>query len=196
MAEGDYRMKITVPKILWASRAVFSKFFFYKLKLPSYIGKPLYLEGYRRISIGKNVRIFPGIRMEAHSQGKITIEDNVYIGQNCHITSEDYDLTIGKGSAIMANVCITNIDHNYDSINIPVLEQGYTTRVTRIGENCFVGHNAVIQAGVQLGNHTIVGAGAVVNRGKYPSNCVIAGVPAKVVKVFDLEHARWERSIE
>lgn len=80
--------------------------------------------------------------MEAHENGSITIKDNVCIGQNCHITSEGSEILIGKGSAVMADVCITNIDHNYKQLNIPVLEQGYTTKETSIGENCFIGQGA------------------------------------------------------
>lgn len=188
---GVSGMKISFKKVIWAMRAVIYKPLFQKIKMPSYIGNPIYIEGKKRINIGKRVRIFPGARMEALQNGKITIEDNVYLGQNIHITSENSELIIGAGSSAMANVCITNIDHNYDSINIPVLEQGYTTRETIIGKNCFIGHGAVIQAGVELMDHVIVGANSVVCRGEYPVNCVIAGAPARIVKRYDAESQQW-----
>lgn len=186
-------MKLHISKIFWAMRSVMYIPFFKKIGLPSYIGKPTFIEGANRISIGKRVRIFPGIRMEAHENGSITIKDNVYIGQNCHITSEGSEILIGKGSAVMADVCITNIDHNYEQLNIPVLEQGYTTRETSIGENCFIGHGAVIQAGAKIMDHVIVGANSVVCRGGYPSNCVLVGSPAKVVKKYNVETDTWEK---
>lgn len=180
-------------KFIWSLRALLYKPFFKKIDMPTYIGKPIFIEGRNRISIGKKVRIFPDIRMEALPNGRILIEDNVYIGQNCHITSEDSELRIGEGTAIMAGVCITNIDHNYEEIDVPILEQGCTTRRTMIGKNCFIGHGAVIQAGVELLDNVIVGANSVVCRGGYPANCVIAGAPAKVIKKYNINLGEWEK---
>ena len=50
----------------------------------------------------------------------------------------------------------------------------------RIGKRCWIGANAVILPGVQLGDDVIVGAGAVVNRNVL-AGVTIAGVPAHVV---------------
>lgn len=186
-------MKFHVSKLFWVARALLYKLFCKKVSFPSYIGKPLFTNGLKHISVGKRVRIFPHIRIEAMDGGTVRIDNNVYIGQNCHITSGGSELRIGEGSAIMANVCITNIDHDYECVSIPILEQGHTMRGTKIGMNCFIGHNAVIQAGAELGDHVIVGAGSVVNRGKYPSNCVLAGVPAKIIKKYNSDSAKWEK---
>jgi acetyltransferase-like isoleucine patch superfamily enzyme len=82
-------------------------------------------------------------------------------------------------------ILITNIDHNYQSIGIPILQQGYTTRETSIGKHCFIRHNAVIQVGMKLGNQVIIRASFVVNKGSYPSNCILVGVPAKIVKKYN-----------
>lgn len=188
-------MKFHLKKFGWAARAVLYKHMCSKLSLPSYIGKPVFASGLLQVSIGKRVRIFPGLRIEAIADGSIKIEDNVYIGQNCHITSQGSELVIGSGTDIMANVCITNIDHKYQEINAPILEQGVDTYETKIGKNCFIGHGAVIQAGVVLGNHVIVGANSVVCKlmGGYPDNCVIVGAPARIVKKYNIESGQWEK---
>lgn len=186
-------MKFHISKLFWALRAILYKPFYGHIGMPTYIGKPILISGCKRICIGKRVRIFPHARIEALKNGSIKICDNVYIGPNSHITSDGSELSIESGTAIMSNVCITNIDHNYEDITKPILEQGITTRKTRIGKNCFIGHGAVIQAGVQLGNHVIVGANAVVIRGGVPDNSVLAGVPAKVVKVYNNSKKEWEK---
>lgn len=74
-------------KYVWALRALLYKPFFKHIGNMSYIGKPCFIEGCKRISIGKRTRIFPGIRMEAIGTGEIMIGDNCAIEQNVHITS-------------------------------------------------------------------------------------------------------------
>lgn len=74
-------------KYVWALRALLYKPFFKHIGNMSYIGKPCFIEGCKRISIGKRNRIFPGIRMEAIGTGEISIGDNCAIEQNTHITS-------------------------------------------------------------------------------------------------------------
>ncbi|MEB0028811.1 DapH/DapD/GlmU-related protein [Pseudomonas sp. MH9.2] len=51
----------------------------------------------------------------------------------------------------------------------------------RIGKNCFVGGNAIIMPGVEIGDSVIIGSGSVVTR-SVGSNVVVAGNPAKIIK--------------
>jgi acetyltransferase-like isoleucine patch superfamily enzyme len=51
----------------------------------------------------------------------------------------------------------------------------------RIGKGAFIGMNAIILPGVNVGEGAIIGAGAVVTR-DVPPHTFVAGVPAKVVK--------------
>ncbi len=182
-----------VFKIFWIFRGLFYKIFFGRFLLPSYIGKPIYIGGFRNIYIGKNVRIFPNARMEAIGEnGRISIGNNVAIAQNVHITSAR-NLNIGNNSTILQNVMITNIDHEYTKIGQHILEQPHVISPTDIGENCFIGFGAVIQAGTVLGKQCIVGANSVV-RGNFPDFCVIVGVPAKIIKRYDIVEQCWRRT--
>ncbi|MDX4975370.1 acyltransferase [Myroides odoratimimus] len=179
-------------KVFWVLRAVIYKIFFGGFKLPSYIGTPVFLYGVNKIFIGKKVRIYPHIRLEVHGENSyIKIKDDVAIGQNVHITSGG-SLVIGKSSTILANVFITNIDHEYKEIGKHVLEQPMKIKETQIGENCFIGIGSAIQAGTILGKHCVVGANSVV-RGIFPDYCVIVGAPAKIVKKYNFETQRWEK---
>jgi len=179
-------------KALWILRGLFYKLFFKKFGTPSYIGPPTIIHGAKKISVGKNVRIYPNVRLEVHGRSSsLTIEDNVAIGQNVHITTGS-NLTIGKSSTILANVFITDIDHNYIEIGKHILDQELIIRQTRIGENCFIGIGAAIQAGTILGKQCVVGANSVV-RGVFPDYCVIAGVPAKILKKYNFETQDWEK---
>jgi acetyltransferase-like isoleucine patch superfamily enzyme len=182
-------------KIFWILRGLIYKPFFGKFSLPSYIGKPVFIGNFKRIFIGKRVRIFPGARIEVvNKSSSIVFEDNISIGQNLHIISGGgQELRIGKNTTFSANVFVTNIDHRYDEVNKYILEQPLVKKNTQIGENCFIGYGAVIQAGTILGKQCIVGANAVV-RGTFPSYCVIVGVPAKIIKRYDTKSATWKKT--
>jgi acetyltransferase-like isoleucine patch superfamily enzyme len=184
---------MNIRKYFWAVRAILYKPFFNKVGWKSYIGKPLILEGAKRVSIGKKVRIYPGLRIVTHGKnGNIIIEDDVSIGQNVHITSSESDLIIGSKTTILGNVFITNIDHDYQEINVHIMKQAYLTKTTKIGDNCYIGYGSAIQAGTILGNQCIVGANSVV-RGEFPDYCVIVGAPAKIIKKYNPETQEWEK---
>lgn len=129
--------------------------------------------------------------MEAIENGIIEIGDNTAIEQNVHITSRG-GVQIGNDVTIVGNVCITNIDHQYEDISKSVLNQETKVTDTKIGDGCFIGFGAVIQAGTILGTHCIVGANAVV-RGDFPDYSVIVGAPARIVKRYNTENGKWEK---
>jgi acetyltransferase-like isoleucine patch superfamily enzyme len=52
---------------------------------------------------------------------------------------------------------------------------------THIGDNCFIGAQAIVMAGVRIGDGCVVGAGAVVTK-DVPAGCVVAGNPARVLR--------------
>jgi acetyltransferase-like isoleucine patch superfamily enzyme len=53
----------------------------------------------------------------------------------------------------------------------------------KIGDNVWIGMNAVILKGVTIGDNSVVAAGAVVTKSIAP-NTIVAGNPAIVVKTF------------
>lgn len=178
-------------KYVWAVRAIAYKTFFEHIGKMTYMGKPTFIEGCRNITIGDKVRIFPGVRLEAIGKGRIEIGSNVAIEQNVHITSDGDSLKIGSGVTIAANVFITNLDHEYRERSCGVMSQGHILKETVIGEDCFIGIGAAIQAGTKLGRHCIVGSNAVV-RGEFPDYCVIVGIPARIVKRYNSKSGLWE----
>ena len=182
-------------RAFWTLRAIVYKPFFKKIGFPSYIGRPIFLLATHKVSLGKKVRIYPLLRMEVHGKdSEIIIENNVSIGQSFHIISGNNDhLVIKKDTTISANVLITNMDHEYQEIDKHILDQPLITNHTQIGENCFIGYGAVIQAGTILGKQCIVGANAVV-RGHFEDYSVIVGVPAIVVKRYDLSKKIWRKT--
>ena len=186
-----------IYKMFWILRAIFYKLLLKDIGFPSYIGKPIFICNYKRISIGKKVRIFPGSRIEVvDNSSTIILENNISIGQNLHLISGGkQELKICEDTTISANVFITNIDHEYKEIDKHILNQPIMQNLTKIGKNCFLGYGAVIQAGTILGEQCIVGSNAVV-RGIFPNYCVIVGTPAKIIKRYNTTLNVWQKTNE
>jgi len=89
-------------------------------------------------------------------------------------------LSIGRGTYIAPNVGI--ITENHD-LSDPDIRAGGKDII--IGKKCWIGMNAVILPGVELGDHTVVGAGAIVTKSFPKGHCVIAGNPARLIKIIE-----------
>ncbi|MBN3081199.1 acyltransferase [Pectobacterium jejuense] len=157
--------------------------------------KPLFWTP-ENISLGHNVLIFPGSRIETiNSYGDktfsplIKIGSNVSLQQYCHIIAAG-ELCIGDNVTISLNVMINDSEHDYRQFGVNVLEQPLTHSPIIISSSCFIGAGARILAGTTLGEHCIVGANAVV-KGHFPAGCVIAGIPAKIIKRYDPMTNSW-----
>lgn len=99
---------------------------------------------------------------------------------NCLGINNPSNLTIGRNVQITHGVVI--VDHGYDW---SVLKGAYgdvlgNTGQVSIGDNVFIGMNAVILKNVHIGNNVIIGAGSVVTH-DIPDNSVAAGNPCRVL---------------
>lgn len=175
----------------------FVKWFFNKFGRNSLVDVAMYITP-KYINIGNHVHIYINARIEGVNRYNnqlfnplITIEDNVGIEQNVHITCAQ-SITIKTNVAIANNVTITDIDHPYTNIFIPIEKQDIITKPVVIGEGCKVFSNAVILQGTTLGRHTVVAANSTVLAGEYPDYCVLAGSPAKIVKQYNINSKTWE----
>lgn len=113
---------------------------------------PLQIDFPQQVQFGKNVFINHHLTMM--SIGGITIGDNVQIGPNVMMATD-----------------------NHDTDNHAVLR----CRSIVLKENVWVGANVVILPGVTVGKNSIIGAGSIVTK-DVPANVVVAGNPARVLK--------------
>jgi acetyltransferase-like isoleucine patch superfamily enzyme len=94
----------------------------------------------------------------------------------------DGGISIGKNVLIGPHVIIHSSNHNYNDPDKPIKMQGHTKKPVVIEDDCWIGANAVILAGVHLGYGSVVGAGSVVTH-DVPAYCVAVGNPAHIIKV-------------
>ncbi len=116
-----------------------------------------------RLKIGNNCKINSNVYINARSG--ITICDNVTLSYGVKLISTGYDIehwmTTGKKVHI-------------------------TDKPIYIGNNCWIGAEAIVLPGVKItGEYVVIGAGAVVTKDITESKVLVAGNPAKIVKHYD-----------
>ena len=105
-------------------------------------------------------------------------------------------LEIGKYSVISSGVTILTHDYSLSTLRRVYGVWYGEGKVTKIGDNCFIGIDSIILMGTQIGNNVVVGAGSVV-KGIIPDNVVVAGNPARVIcSLEDYKNKRQERTIK
>ena len=153
--------------------------------------------GERWISIGENTMIAAHVTLSAGmvpdqqmmTDPVVIIGDRCLIGRGSSIVGH-YRIDIGDDVYTGMNVYITDQNHGYEDLEMPIGIQNPQDDPVVIGSGSWIGSGAVVLPGAQIGKHCVVAANSVV-RGHFPPKAVIAGVPAKVVRIHD--GVNWTR---
>ena len=153
-----------------------------------------------RLRVGKNFRCHG--RLVIAGKGKVTIGDDVVFRLNLrHVylgsSSGEYEISIGSGvwlhgtaiscrekveigdRSLVGRVDI--IDHEFHDPRDLDRSQAIRSSPVVLGQNTWIGNDALILKGVEIGEHSVVGARSVVRR-SLPPKVVAIGNPARVVK--------------
>ncbi len=147
-----------------------------------------------QVNIGRNFKLnsrpasnLVGITNRASFQ--VIDKGEITIGDSCGFTSTVLscrtNITIGDHVKVGANVRI--FDHDYHALN-PDLRRSKETDGKNvksvpvlIGDDVFIGTNAIILRGTRIGARSIIGAGSVVGGLDIPPDSLVVGNPAKIV---------------
>ena len=141
---------------------------------------------YRALN-GSGIEIQSGTRVDSSS----SIGSFSYIGCYCYITRAK----IGRYVSIANNVSIGQGEHDLSRISTSSLFyktpwETLTQGVCEIGNDVWIGVDAVILRGVSIGDGAVIAANAVVTK-DVPPFAIVGGVPAKVLKYrFDPDTCR------
>lgn len=148
---------------------------------------------------GRGAVVYRSVRMDTPPYRRFTLGDGSVVESFCCINNAVGDViigshtrvglhstvigpvTIGNDVNIAQGVVLSGLNHNFVERDVPIARQGVTTATITIGDDVWIGANAVILAGVSIGSHSVVAAGAVVTRDVAP-HTLVAGVPAVAKK--------------
>ncbi len=113
------------------------------------------------IKIGNGCIIYDptNIKIDTQIPFMLEIGDYVRMTSGVQILTHDYSLSV------LSSVCGDIVG---------------SVEKTVLGNNIFIGRNAIILKGVTIGDNVIIGAGSIVSK-DCESNCVYAGIPAKKI---------------
>lgn len=120
------------------------------------------------IRIGKHVTVMDGGYLSSVENGKIEIQDRVFINRNFSAVSRG-SLFIGNDTSIGPGVFIYDHDHYFGSKH---RDTKYNVGRVKIGENCWIGCGVIILKNAVIGNNCVIGAGSVVS-GNIPDNTLV-----------------------
>jgi serine acetyltransferase len=127
---------------------------------------------------------------------KVTLGDECYIAAQAYVTGELTTgcqctinpfavvlgkVTLGDHVRVGARASILGFNHNHARLDVPIHEQGLSSKGIRIGDDVWIGSGALLLDGIHVGSHCIIAAGAVVTK-DVPDWSVVAGNPARTIR--------------
>ena len=132
---------------------------------------------YRKFSLG-DYSVVESFSCINNAVGDVVIGDHTRVGLHNTVIGP---VTIGSHVNLAQGITITALNHNFGDKSQRIDDQGVSTDPVIVGDDIWIGANAVILPGVNIGHHSVVAAGAVVTK-DVPPHSLVAGVPAKIIK--------------
>lgn len=161
------------------------------------IRRPVYIRGRKSIVGANGLTTGRFCRFDLTNSSK-----TLFIGNNCefgdftHIVAYE-KVTIGDNVLLASKCFISDTNHgaykgaDQDSPHSSPRERKLVTKPVRIGNNVWIGENAVILAGANIGDGCVVGANSVVTK-EIPDNSIVVS-NGKIIKMYDDATQKWEK---
>ena len=121
--------------------------------------------------------------------GPVRIGSNSLIGIGSVIIGP---VTLGNNVILAQHVVISGLNHRYSDPVLSIKDQAVETKMVIVEDDCWIGANVVITAGVTIGKHAVVAGGAVVTK-DVNAYTVVAGNPARVIRKYNSLTGIWEK---
>jgi acetyltransferase-like isoleucine patch superfamily enzyme len=135
--------------------------------------------GHGRLVVGPWCWIGNDNKLRAH-EGQLTVGEKVVMGRD-NVANAYLDIEIG-GATILADwIYLTDFDHRFDRLDVPIKDQGIAKSPVRVGRDVWIGEKASVLRGVDVGDGSVIAAHCLVND-DVPPFSIAVGVPVRVVR--------------
>jgi acetyltransferase-like isoleucine patch superfamily enzyme len=172
------------------------------------VGRGVTIHSPERLHVGRGVKLEDLCEVQCLARDGVTLGDGVTVGRGVSLRPGSYyggalgeGLSVGPGTAIGAfswigcsgavtlgadvllgpRVVILPENHRFDDVVRRIKDQGVERSTVVVEDDCWLGANVTVLAGVRIGRGAVVAPGAVVTRDVAPG-AVVAGVPARFVR--------------
>ena len=156
-----------------------SIYFFLRYRAIVSLKSRVQLTGRIRLGKGTVVKPFAIIQVSA-GKGVISIGKNCAISSFNHISTAEGDLVIGDNVRLGSNVVLMGVHRTVKKKDVLIVDQGYTHRGLKIGDDAMIGAGSVVLGGSDIGQGAVIGAGSVVTK-PVPPYSVVGGMPVKTI---------------
>jgi len=135
----------------------------------------------KKIRIGSDVVIKSGAHLcPCNNQANVSIGERTTIGFHTFIYAST-NIEIGADCLIAPFVYIVDSNHGA-RLGMPINRQPNTAEPIRIGNDVWIGAQAIILSGITIADGAVIAAGSVVSE-DVAQNTIVGGIPAKVIGV-------------
>jgi acetyltransferase-like isoleucine patch superfamily enzyme len=141
---------------------------------------------FNQFSMGNN-SVIEDFSTVNNGVGEVSIGENSLVGIGNVIIGP---VKIGNNVILAQNIVVSGLNHNYTDVSTPIHKQGVSVAQIVIEDECWIGANVVVTAGVTIGKHAVVAAGSVVTK-DIPPYSIAAGNPSRIIKKYDQGLKQW-----
>lgn len=147
--------------------------------IPGHIGETVRRRILKRYfkKCGRNLKLADHVTM--HNPHLLSLGNDVMIVKNVFINAGG-GVEIGDNTAIGPYSKIWSVNHNFGSLDIRIMDQGWTRAPVKIGNDVWVAGGVIILPGVTIGNHSVIGAGSVIPK-SVPPYSIVVGNPGRII---------------
>ncbi len=151
----------------------------------------IFIEKFFMLEMGKKSKfILKGGKVNIGNNCRISVRDNaelsfgtgIFINDGCQIICRQ-KITIGNNVQLGQRVMIFDHDHDF---RVPggILEDRFKCSEVVIGNNVWIGANSIILRGTVIGDNCVIGAGSII-KGHYEENSLIVQKRVDQISAID-----------
>jgi acetyltransferase-like isoleucine patch superfamily enzyme len=128
--------------------------------------------------VGRRVVFYPGVWIAPGR--KLVLGDDVDLATGVIVTTSG-GVTIGARTLVGYRAQILSTNHVVPDGQAAIFTSGHEKKPVCIGEDAWIGAQAIILPGVSIGKGAVVAAGSVVSK-DVDDYTIVAGVPARLIR--------------